>query len=120
MAAPGLDLTDRFRMPLVRVAVRLQRRDGKKARILAECIVTTLAFADAQGKAAGERHGDGHPVNCQGHILRATPEAVAFLVTTGTVLKLHGFVHDTLTAYPDLADLLPLLDVPPRPKRGGR
>jgi len=45
---------------------------------------------------------------------------VAFLVTTDIILKLHSFVHETLTAYPDLADLLPLLDVSPRPKRGVR
>ena len=102
------------------MAARPQRRDGKKSRILAECIMTTLASADARGKAASERHGDGHPFDCHGHIRQTTPEVVAFLVTTDIILKLHSFVHETLTAYPDLADLLPLLDVPPRPKRGVR
>ena len=56
MAAPGLDFIDRFRMPLVRIAARLQQRDGKKARILAECIMTILASAGAgQGRRRAAR-----------------------------------------------------------------
>ena len=119
MPANRLDFTDRLRLPLVRVAARLQQRPGTKARALAEGIVSILAEADAKGRAEGERLGDGHRVECQGHLVRATPEMIAFLYTLGWVLDLSSFVHKELEADPELADLLPLMKMRPRPKLDG-
>ena len=111
------DMADELSFSLVRVAARLRFRRTSAARIVADYIQAELRDIPLRAAAVADTHHEGHPCEILGRQVRVTPELGVYLVTLSCLLQVTGGVSRMLQADEQMADLLPLLDWKPRPKR---